>query len=93
MPAKFKAEASFTAPGRGLVVTGDVLEGIVRAGMAAKFPAWPDELVIDHVGLVRRLDGKDEVGLVFSKREQAALMQLRALSLRDQIVEIRDARA
>jgi translation elongation factor EF-Tu-like GTPase len=91
MPAKFKADSTFTIEGRGLVLGGEILEGVIKRGMTASILSWPSRLTISEVSLVPRSDRKpSDIGLVFAGRDEAELVRWRALDLKGQIIEIED---
>jgi len=91
MPARFRADSTFTIEGRGLVVAGEILEGVIKRGMQAQIPSWPRRLTISDVSSIRRMDRKpSDIGLVFASQDEADFVRWRALDLKDQILEIQD---
>ena len=87
--AKFKAACTFVVSGRGLVLTGEVVEGLVEIGMSTQIPSWPSRLTISAVEFVRRTDENAcDVGLVFENRDEGESARWQDLDLRDQILEI-----
>jgi translation elongation factor EF-Tu-like GTPase len=92
MPAKFKVEATFTVPGRGLVVAGEVLEGSLRIGMTTQIPSWPRELTISGVEFVKHADRNPRrVGVLLRSQNEADYERWRAIEMPDQVVEFHDA--
>ena len=94
MPAKFKADSTFTIEGRGLVIAGEILEGVITGGMLARIPSWPRPLTVSDVAFIRRIDREpSEVGRVFTSQDEADFIRWRELDLKDQILEIDDGDA
>ncbi len=46
MTARFEAEAAFMIRGRGLLLAGWVVAGVVRPGMSLSIPGFPVRLVV-----------------------------------------------
>ena len=89
MRAKFKADCTFAVTGRGLVIVGEVVEGVVSIGMGIQIPSWSSRLTISAVGFVRRTDHSScGVGLVFASRDEGECAGWQALDLKDQIPQI-----
>src|SRR5687767_12114433 len=89
MTARFRAHGTFTVPGRGLVVAGEIVDGIVKIGMTARVPSWPCNLTIAGVELIRSEDGiPANVGLVFASQNDAEFARWKSLDLQGQTLEI-----
>jgi len=94
MGATFKADATFTIPGRGLVVAGEILDGIVKVGMTTFVPPWPSALTVSGVELIRRVDKHPaNVGLLFASQNDEEYARWRALDVKDQFLNIEDGNA
>ena len=75
MSARFEIHAAFSITGRGLVLCGRVVHGIVEPGMVLCLPSGAESQPIQSIEFVRRLSG-EETGLVLghvSAREAAEL--------------------
>ena len=91
MPARFKADSTFTISGRGLVVAGEILEGSVKSGMRVQILSWPSLLTINSVEHILRTDKSPAiVGLLFISRDEEEYTRWRALDLKGQILELQD---
>ena len=78
--ARFRVASTFRLERRGLVVEGDILEGVVRAGMVLlpvlqRYDNIYTTLTIDAVEFVRHTGGTESIALVIGTppREQPNL--------------------
>ena len=90
MPAKFKVEATFAIAGRGLIVAGEILEGTLEIGSRTRVPSWPNELTINGVEFVKRIDKPSNVGILLRSNNED-YTAWRAIGLESQIIEFDDA--
>jgi translation elongation factor EF-Tu-like GTPase len=91
MPARFRVDSTFTIEGCGLVVAGEILDGVIKRGMQTQIPSWPRRLTITDVSSIRRIDKKpSDIGLLFASQDETDFVRWRALDLKDQILEIED---
>jgi len=91
MAAKFRVSSTFVIEGRGLALSGQILEGAVGKGMKIRVPSWPAQLTIAEVDSIRRLDRNPSVvGLVFTSNEKPDFARWRALDLKNQILQVED---
>jgi hypothetical protein len=86
MTTKFKAHGTFTVPGRGLVVAGEILGGMVKVGMNTRVPSWPTHLTI--AGVVHGMPVN--VGLLFASQNEAEFTRWKALDLQGKVLEIQE---
>jgi hypothetical protein len=94
MTGKLKANSTFTIRGRGLVVDGELIEGIARVGMKVRVPSWLKELTISGVEPAYRRDRKPDepvlYGFLFDCQDEQEHLRWQALDLKDQVLEIHD---
>ena len=89
MHAKFKANLAFIIRERGLILSGEIIEGTIKEGMQLQIPHWPEILKIKSVEFLCRLDRKPEIGLVFPYKK-SSVSDWENLTLTDQTLEIHD---
>ena len=91
MSAAFRSDATFTITGRGLAVSGEIMDGVVMVGMIAEIPGWPKVLRIDGVELIRNLDRPNiNVGLLFRSDDPAEFIRWRTLQVKGKTIAIRE---
>ena len=94
MSAKFEVNDLFLIKGRGHVIAGWVLEGVVKIGMSVSMPMFPQKLVIKSIEMINTFNGSTEltgiVGLLvpFGSGQEELLWQ--DLDIRGQILDVQD---
>ena len=93
MPAKFQIRGSFHLSGRGFVLYGDVVEGVIRSRMNLHVP-FNSQLAMEvPIGSVEFVDGTrtgSHVALVIPLEDTIDLPLWQGLDLVDEILEVSD---
>jgi hypothetical protein len=87
--ARFRAEAAFHIPGRGLVLSGVVVSGTVSPGMSFTVAGFPVQLTvrsIEHINYEGPPRGL--IGLALQDVDEELAAQWKALSVKDQELRI-----
>ena len=89
MSIQFKAEDHFLIKGRGLVLTGYLIEGVVRKGMHISIPAFPRILTVDGIEMIYTNPRKPGMfGLLFLTTDADEIRLWKQLTLKDVVFEI-----
>jgi hypothetical protein len=89
MAAKFKAEETYRIIGRGVVISGRILEGTIKIGMQVSIPKVDRVLTIAGIGINNRIDGvRGTISLLFATKDPKEIKYLRSLNLQDVVLEI-----
>jgi translation elongation factor EF-Tu-like GTPase len=89
MTAQFKARDTFIIKGRGLVLTGWVIEGVLKVGMTLSLPAFPRRLAIDGFEMIHTTDpAVPKLGLLFLGTDQAEIQLWTSLDVKEKIFEV-----
>jgi hypothetical protein len=90
---KFRILYSFKVTGRGLVATGDILEGVVKVGSSVTINIGQENIIL-KIGGVEMMDnismGEYWVGLTFVYNNDIQKENLQNLKLSEQFVDIVD---
>jgi len=91
MNAKFQADATFVIIGRGLVLSGWIIEGTVKQNMINSIPSFPRILRIEIVEMIRAVNlPPGLVGLVFSFADDQDTALWKQLDVKGKVFEIED---
>ena len=90
MSNQFKAEGYFIIRGRGLVLAGYMMEGIVREGMRISIPAFPRSLSVDGIEMIHTSSPHQPglFGLLFLTTDADEIKLWKQLYLKDVIFEL-----
>ncbi len=89
MTAQFRACDAFIIKGRGLVLTGWVIEGNLKVGMTLSLPAFPRRLIIDGFEMIHTSDpALPKLGLLFLSTDQAEIQLWMSLDVKEKIFEV-----
>lgn len=89
MSTHFKAEDHFIIKGRGLVLTGYLIEGVVRKGMTISIPSFPRILTVDGIEIIHTTPKKPGMfGLLFLTTDVDEIKLWKQLTLKDTIFNI-----
>ena len=93
MGALFSIDGMFTLTGRGLVLAGQIAEGVIRVGDHVRLPVDGDRLVrvtAVEMGHLRTLDGSPGgfVGLVLGELPAGEIPGVRAALSPGQVLQI-----
>jgi hypothetical protein len=89
MSNQFKVEDHFLIRGRGLVLTGYLIEGIVHKGMRISIPAFPRMLTIDGIEMIHANPRKPGMfGLLFLTTDADEIRLWKQLPLKDIVFDI-----
>lgn len=92
----FEINSSFHLTGRGLVAIGQIVDGIVRIGAYTTLLVGDEKVDFQIAGVemvdVKREIGEYAVGLLFSYKDEVKGKHLKAIELKEQIIEISDER-
>jgi translation elongation factor EF-Tu-like GTPase len=89
MTAQFKAEDTLIIRGRGMVLTGRVLEGTLRLGMAVTIEGFPRTLSIDGFEMINSQNLMDGlVGLLFLSTDQQDITLWKRLDVKEKVLKI-----
>jgi hypothetical protein len=89
MGAKFEADSAFLIKGRGLILAGWILDGMVKTGMVALIPSFPRKLVIQGIEMIHTTElRKGVVGLRFPLGSEQDISIWKALVVKGQVINI-----
>ena len=89
MTAKFKGEDTFIIRGRGLVLSGWIIEGSLRVGMALSIEGFPRTLTINGVEFIHTEPHiKGLIGLLFLSTDPQEITLWKELDVKDKIVSV-----
>jgi hypothetical protein len=87
--AQFKAEDTFIIRGRGMVLTGWVIEGTLRLGMAISIEGFPRSLAIDGFEMINsRNRMKGLLGLLFLSTDQQEMALWKKLDVKEKVFNV-----
>jgi hypothetical protein len=94
MNAKFQAEATFIIKGRGLVLSGWIVEGTVKRDMVISIPSFPRMLRIEGIEMIRTVNlPPGLVGLVFSFADDQDTALWEQLDVKGKIFEVEEKKS
>lgn len=89
MTAQFKADSTFIIRGRGLVLSGWVIEGVVRAGMRISIETFPRMLTIDGIELITTIPRVPGLfGLLFLSTDPQEIALWKSLEVKDLLFDV-----
>ncbi|HET9057854.1 MAG TPA: hypothetical protein VFN30_13495 [Chitinophagaceae bacterium] len=90
----FKIESSFKLTSRGLVVFGQIVEGVVRIGAYINFEVGDQRENMQIAGVemvdINREKGEYAVGLTFVYRDEKHRKEFETIKLKGQVIDIID---
>lgn len=89
MSTFFKAEDTVVIKGRGLVLFGTIVEGIVKVGMFLNIESFPRQLIIDGLEWPissPRIPGL--IGLLFLSTDQQEIDLWKSIDIKDKVFEV-----
>ena len=94
MNAKFQADSTFIIKGRGLVLSGWIIEGTVKRDMVISISSFPRVLRIEAIEMIRAVDlPPGLIGLVFSFVDDQDTASWKRLDVKGKVFEIEDKKA
>ena len=91
MNAKFQADDAFIIKGRGLVLSGRIVEGTVKRGMVISIPSFPRMLRIEGFEMISTVDlSPGLVGLLFPFKDDPDTALWRQLDVKGKIFKVED---
>ena len=92
MSAKFEVNDLFLIRGRGHVIVGWIREGVIKVGMKASIPSFPQQLVIQGIEMVSTVGRPPElqgmVGLLFLLGNEQDNLIWKSLDIKGQVLNI-----
>lgn len=91
MTAKILADSTFIIKGRGLVLSGWIIEGVVKRDMVISNPFFSRVLSIEAVEMIRTVNqAPGLVGLVFPFTSDSDTALWKKLDVKGRVFEIED---
>jgi hypothetical protein len=85
----FKAGNAFVIRGRGLVLSGHIVDGIVSVGMSLTVESFPRPLTIDGLEMINTLHKEPGlIGLFFQSTNRQEMELWKSLDVKDKVFEV-----
>ncbi len=89
MTTRFRAYDTFSIKGRGLVLSGWIIEGTLKVGMTLFVPDFPRRLTIDGLEFIHNTDpAGPKLGLLFLSTDPDEMQLWKSLDVKEKVFEV-----